>query len=70
MSIKKRRIISDLISYIYLIFKRMKIEEINIKDKIIEFLKTIKINRRGRVIDLKLNNPRKKPNQYSINPKI
>ena len=54
--------ISNLISYIDLIFKRVKTEKLNIKDEIIESLNTIKISYRNRVIGLRLNNPRKKPN--------
>ena len=53
--------ISGLISYIDLIFKRVKTEELNIKDEIIKSLSIIRISHRGRVIDLGLNNPRKEP---------
>ena len=62
--------ISNLISYIDLTPKRVKTEELNIKDKIIKSLNIIRISHRGRAINLKLNNPRKESNQYSINPKI
>ena len=54
--------ISNLISYIDLIFKRVKTEELNIKDEIIKFLNAIKISHKNRVIGLRLNSPRKKPN--------
>ena len=62
--------IFNLISYIDLTFKRVKTEELDIKDKIIKSLNIIRISYRGRVISLGLNSPRKEPNQYSINPKI
>ena len=54
--------IANLISYIDLIFKRVKTEKLNIKDKIIKSLNIIKINYKIRVIDLGLNSLRKKPN--------
>ena len=54
--------ISNLISYIDLTFKRVKTEELDIKDKIIKSLNTIKISYKGRVIGLGLDSPRKEPN--------
>ena len=62
--------ISNLISYTDLTLKRVKTEELDIKDEIIKSLSVIRISHRGRVISLRLGNPRKEPNQYSINPKI
>ena len=62
--------ISSLISYIDLTFKRVKTEKLNIKNKIIKSLNIIRISYKSRVISSGLNNPRKKPNQYFINPKI
>ena len=54
--------ISSFISYIDLIFKRVKIEELDIKDKIIMSLNIIRISYKGRVTGLGLDNPRKEPN--------
>ena len=62
--------ISGFISNINLTFKRVKTEELDIKDKIIKSLSIIRISYRGRVIGLGLGSPRKEPDQYFINPKI
>ena len=53
--------ISSLISYIDLILKRVKTEELNTKNKIIKFLNIIRISYRSRVIGSGLGNLRKKP---------
>ena len=54
--------ISNLISYIDLTLKRVKTEELDIKNKIIKSLSTIRISHRNRITGLKLGSPRKKPN--------
>ena len=51
--------ISGFISYIDLIPKRVKIEELDIKNKTIKFLSIIRISYRGRVINLGLGSLRK-----------
>ena len=53
--------IFSFISYIDLTSKRVKTEELDIKDKIIKSLSIIRISHKDRAIGLGLDNPRKKP---------